>query len=299
MWRLVLALLLLGSGVLPAADPQPGPDRRVVTQRPDVVWIPAGWFIRGSDEADIAYAIELCQRDRLPSCPADLFLEEAPQERVWVSAYGIDRTEVTNAAWRRCVAANRCPPTRINGASPGVARRVGLPAHPASGITWAEAQAYCEWVGGRLPTEAEWERAGRGHDDRRFPWGNHYNPRLANHGQPGHHGALSVVLPGRPDGADGFRYAAPVGSFPSAASPFGLVDMAGNVWEWTADGYDPEAYVDSPRVDPRGPRQQGLRVVRGGSWRHPAYTLRVTNRAAMAEGDAEPDVGFRCAYDPP
>ncbi len=297
MWRAIGALVLLAGGALPPLGPAPGPDRRVVTERADIVWIPAGWFVRGSDEADIRFAVELCREEGLPACPAELFVEEAPQDRVYVSAYGIDRTEVTHAAWTRCVAANACPPARINSSSAEVARRVGGPRHPVAGVTWAEAQAFCEWRGGRLPTEAEWERAARGHDDRRFPWGMRYNPRLANHGQPARAFDVRALYVGRPDGSDGHRWAAPVGSYPASASPYGLLDMAGNVWEWVLDAYDPEAYVDGPRVDPRGPARAGLRVVRGGSWNRPAFTLRVANRAALAEGESQPDVGLRCAFD--
>lgn len=300
MWRVLATTLLLFGGGLPTLHPQPPPDQRLVVQRPDVVWIPGDWFLRGSDEEDIDFAVELCRAgegEGLPGgCPAELFIVEAPQERIWISTYGIDRTEVTHAAWRRCVAANACPPSRVNAANEVAARRLGLPAHPVSGVTWDEARTFCEWVGGRLPTEAEWERAARGHDGRHFPWGNVYNPRLANHGGPAHDPRLLRF--GRPDGQDGFRYAAPVGSYPDAVSPYGLVDMAGNVWEWTADLYDPEAYIDAVRVDPQGAREGGQRVVRGGSWFEPAFALRTTHRAAVAQGDAAPDLGFRCAYDP-
>jgi formylglycine-generating enzyme required for sulfatase activity len=289
MWRMLPVIALWVGGALPAPDAQPGPDARVTVQRPDVVWIPGGWFLRGSDEADILYAVDLCrERGGHPfACRPDAFVDEAPRERVWVSAFGIDRTEVTFAAWRRCVGANACAPTRINNGSEAARNRLAQPSHPVAGVTWDEARRYCEWVSGRLPTEAEWERAARGHDGRRFPWGNYYNARLANHGRPD----------GGVDGGDGFRWAAPVGSFPSAASPYGILDAAGNVWEWTADVYEPEAYMDGTRVDPAREGGGGFRVIRGGSWAQPPFRLRAADREAVPEGEAMPDVGFRCAYD--
>lgn len=264
------------SGDLRAARPEP----------PDVVWISGAWFPRGSTPEDVAYAEALCARD-LPAetvrrrCPPARFESEMPAGRVWVSSFGIDRTEVTVAAWERCVLANRCPPSRVPVADP----RVSTPAHPVAGVRWSEARDYCRFAGGRLPTEAEWERAARGLSSRRrWPWGRFYHPRLANHG-----GGL------REDGVDGFRYAAPVGSFPDGASPHGLLDMAGNVWEWTEDRFDPESHA-SGRVDPVGAASGAERVLRGGSWQSDAVALRVTARVGVPEGLASVDVGFRCAY---
>jgi len=162
------------------------------------------------------------------------------------------------------------------------------PSHPVAGVTFAEAAAYCAFAGGRLPTEAEWERAARGDapEGRRFPWGDPYGSRLTNHGQ----GIAS------PDGVDGHRYAAPVASYPDGASPFGLYDMAGNVWEWTVDRFRPRAYESGTSVDPVGDGLGSERIVRGGSWRSSPVTHRVTYRAAVAETRFEPDLGFRCAY---
>jgi formylglycine-generating enzyme required for sulfatase activity len=160
---------------------------------------------------------------------------------------------------------------------------------PVTGIAFREAADYCEGVAGRLPTEAEWERAARGGDRRRFPWGRYYNERLANHGS----------ATGRSDPSDGALHSAPVGSYVDGQSPYGVRDLAGNVWEWTSDRFAADAYVSlTSRVDPTGPDTGGERVVRGGSWRSPPFTLRAANRAPMPEGDWAPDLGFRCAYDP-
>lgn len=281
-----VALLALAAGF--TTPPAPDAEHRASVAREDRVWIASGWFDQGSSPRDIGYALELCLRTRvgpLPgACQEDMFLDELPSRRTWVSAYGIDRYEVTHARYRRCVLAGACAPSRIPDDDP----RVGRPEHPVAGITWSEARAFCSFAGGRLPTEAEWERAARGSGERRFPWGRQYNPRLANHGQPGR----------RTDGIDGHRHASPVGTYRDGRSPYGLFDAAGNVWEWTADLYDPEAYALEGRIDPRGPASGGERVIRGGSWRSPPHTLRVTWRDSLGQGFSAPDLGVRCAYDP-
>ncbi|MFW5926391.1 MAG: formylglycine-generating enzyme family protein [Myxococcota bacterium] len=285
-WTLVAALLGLGaSGVAPA----PPAGTELVMRRPAVAWLPDGWFVRGSDAGDLRQALVLCLFRResvLPGgCSREDFGHERPSRRVWVSSFGIDRTEVSNADWRRCMHAGACQPPRLSDGDP----RVAAPEHPVAGVTWTEARRYCRWAGGRLPTEAEWERAARGPSGQVFPWGDAYNDRLANHGRTGH----------RPDGVDGYRHAAPVDAFGAAASPFGLLQMAGNVWEWTADRYQPDAYRTGARVDPSGPSEGADRVVRGGSWRSPPHTLRTAHRGHRVAEQAWPDVGVRCAYASP
>ena len=248
------------------------------------VWIEGGWFLRGSNDADLRVAVRLCNRETYLNeeiCSGGVMTQilaaETPQRRIYVSAFGIDRTEVTRASWQRCVDAGRCPPPRV-GAS---AALLSEPEMPVTGVDFHEAEQYCAFVGGRLPTETEWERAARGADGRRFPWGWQYNDRFANHG-----GAI-----------DGYRYLARVGSFPHGASPHGLLDMAGNVWEWTSDHYDPMSYRTGLDVDPRGAETGGERVTRGGSWRSAAHELRVGLRVPRAAGTSAPDLGLRCAYD--
>jgi len=288
--RSLLALAFL-HGVVSFAGPapEPAPDARVVVELPSIVWIPSGWFTMGSSDADIEWARSLCRNEReeqgfsTDMCEAgtpDLFADEGPARRVLTSAFGIDRTEVTQRSYARCVAAGACTPPRLSEADP----RVAGPELPVAGVTWQEAGNYCAFVRGRLPTEAEWEHAARGDRERRFPWGRLYNAHLANRGDPS--GFVS-------------RYAAPVGSYPDGASPYGLLDVAGNVHEWVQDAYVPGSYATAGRIDPQGPPPSGSRIVRGGSWESPAYELRVTNRAWFAEGRALPSIGFRCAYDGP
>jgi formylglycine-generating enzyme required for sulfatase activity len=287
------AIMALASSLRPVrADPPralASPVELRVGPRP-IVWIPDGRFVRGSGVSDLRYALTLCviTSDVLAVeslCRDEIFLEETPARMITLRGYGIDRTEVTQAAYRGCVEASRCPPPRVSASD----ARIGGAEHPVAGVTFHEAALYCDFVGGRLPTEAEWERAARGDGaaHRRFPWGRPYNARLANHGKGGE----------RPDGIDGFRYAAPVGSFPDGRSPFGLDDMAGNVWEWTADRFVAGGYAEGPTVDPRGGDASGERVVRGGSWRSSPITLRVTHRVPVPETLTAPDLGFRCAYD--
>ena len=293
MRLLVLAALCLsvGGGTDEMATVASGASTAISTlEAAPVVWIPGGWFWRGSDPDAILRARDLCLEDHGPllvhRCAGpEMFAVETPRARVWVSEFGIDRTEVSRSAYRRCSEAFVCDPSRVS----SVDVRIAAPNQPVAGVTWRDAYRYCRFVGGRLPTEAEWERAARGHDTRDFPWGVVPDGRRANHG---------LVAGGPSEHDDGYRYAAPTAAFASGVSPWGLFDVAGNVWEWTSDRWDPDAYRATRRVDPRGPETGGQRVIRGGSWRSPRFQLRVTHRRPMHESGAEPDLGFRCAYEP-
>lgn len=283
--RIALGLVLGLMVGLPLEAQGPG-----VTFEPSrVVWIDGGHFRRGSRPADLQIALSLCTRayrGRSDRCSEEIWALELPARQIYISPFGIDRTEVSNAAYGRCVAAGACSPARVSLADD----RVGRPQMPVSGVTHRQAATFCEYAGGRLPTESEWERAARGSDGRPFPWGRQWNDRLANHGAAG----------SQPDPIDGHRYAAPVGSYPAGASPLGVLDMAGNVWEWTADrgGSDSHDWESGPAVDPTGAASGGERMVRGGSWRSTPDALRVTTRIPVPEGTTAPDLGFRCAYDP-
>ncbi len=199
---------------------------------------------------------------------------EYPERPVRIDAFSLDRTEVTNAAYSACVGAGRCE------ASPYREDPVlGRPEHPVVGVSWFDAEAFCRFVGRRLPTEAEWEYAARGPDLRLWPWAGAFDPSKANTREK-----------------SSFPRTAPVGRFVDGASPFGVLDMAGNAAEWTADFFDPTWYrTQGAAVNPTGPNDGRERVVRGGSWADGSHRVRVAARVAKAPTEVDDATGFRCA----
>ena len=261
------------------------------TPGPDAILIRAGTFTMGSDEAEIANAIALCRfepgGEEEGACREDLFVHEFAPHPVYLSDYWIDRTEVTVARYRQCVAAGRCTePPYTSGAE-----RFDRPDMPVVLVSWNDASAFCAFAGGRLPTEAEWERAAKGLKGRRYPWGQVYNPLLANHGRL----TWDPLDPG-----DGFLEIAPVGSFPDGRTPDGIVDLAGNVDEWVLDYYSPE-HPRVSAVNPRGPDSGNERVIKGGSYASARPWLRGASRSRESPGVRRPTRGFRCVrpHEPP
>jgi iron(II)-dependent oxidoreductase len=197
--------------------------------------------------------------------------DNRPSHSVTLADYYMGETEVTNAQYAAFIAqTGRRPPRFWEQAEFSGERR------PVVGVTWDDANSYARWAGKRLPTEAEWEKAARGGlTDARYPWG-------AN----------------APDAARavfGGATASPALVKSTAPNGFGLYDMAGNVWEWCADFYDPGYYAVSPASDPRGPLFGTTRVVRGGSYLSDALGLEVSRRSDLAPSDANAVTGFRCA----
>jgi formylglycine-generating enzyme required for sulfatase activity len=190
----------------------------------------------------------------------------------------MDKFEVTNALYKKCVDAQKCSPPWESKTFPRSAyySNSQYANYPVIYMSWNDARAYCDWAGKRLPTEAEWEKAARGTDDRFFPWGNLFDKNLLNSTEGGK-GDITAV-----------------GTYLKGASPYGVQDMLGNVWEWVADWYDENYYRNSPVRNPSGPDSGNARVLRGGSWYN--YSGRVTTRNGSNLPNYRSDVmGFRCA----
>lgn len=291
----------------PTAPTQPSSEGEssagIVTLRvpsADAILIREGLFMMGSSAEDAQAARRLCAAEPMDKPCADMrFIEEYPAHEVFVSDYWMDRTEVTVAQYRRCVAAGSClEPPYASGSA-----RFDQPNFPVINVTWLDATNYCHWAGGRLPTEAEWERAARGTKGRRFPWGNVYNGALANHGK-----VFGEVMHNREpwivwassddeDDSDGFLEIAAVDSFRDGRTPDGFADLAGNVEEWVADYFEPQ-YPEGSFVNPRGPDQGTFRVIRGGSYIHGRHQMRTTLRRFDLPSIRRPWRGFRCVRTP-
>lgn len=221
--------------------------------------------------------------------------DERPVHSVYLDAYYIDKYEVTNSLYEVCVNDGVCDPPQET-SSRTYAPYYGNPQfaeYPVIHVNWYQAEAYCEWRGARLPTEAEWEKAARGTDQYKYPWGNSFQCRNGNFDDLMR--LDGYVIPGGPN-CDGYKDTAPVGLFDGGRSPFDIYDMAGNVWEWVADWYDGNYYSDSPDKDPQGPTSGSARVIRGGAW-DVANTknLLATRRIGYDPSTTANYLGFRCA----
>ncbi|HEY4158534.1 MAG TPA: SUMF1/EgtB/PvdO family nonheme iron enzyme [Polyangiaceae bacterium] len=249
-----------------------------------MIRIAASDFWMGSTSADILDAAALCAREPLPTyCDPQVFADEQERHRVHLSAFLLDRREVSVEDYASCVRVGRCEPVPFSAGS-----RFARPDYPATFVTWYDASAYCAFRGARLPSEAEFERAARGVTGRRFPWGDDPSMHRANHGRLG----IDVT-----DADDGYAELAPVGSFPAGRTPEGFLDLAGNAAEWVLDRYAAE-YPAVAVGDPRGPdpsQARDERVYRGGSYRDALAWLRGAAREPMPPGERRPWLGFRCA----
>jgi len=228
-----------------------------------MVLIPAGEFMMGCNEA----VDNQCEND------------EKPYHKVSLNAYYMDKHDVTVAEYRECVQAGGCK-------EPGTWKycnwqKTDRGSHPINCVDWNQATAYCQWAGKRLPTEAEWEKAARGTDGRKYPWGND---------------TASCQYAVMTEGGDGCGRNAtwPVCSKPQGNSPYGLCDMAGNVWEWVSDWYGEDYYSESPANNPNGPSSGRSRVLRGGSWSLNPQYLRASDRIGLAPLNRFSYGGFRC-----
>jgi len=228
------------------------------------IYIPAGEFLMGAAGND-------------HNADAD----EKPQHTVYLNAYWIDQTEVTNEQYARCVAENACQaPSNNSSATHDVYyNNSEFGRYPVIFVSWSDANDYCTWAGRQLPTEAQWEKAAQGGSGQIYPWGN----SQPNHDLANYESANKDV--------------SMVGTYPSGNSHYIVMDMAGNVWEWTADWYN-KTYYGSPESlnNPTGPIGGTERVKRGGSWGSAALTLRTSYRDKSNPADQFNSLGFRCVY---
>lgn len=241
----------------PPTEPPPPPTKPPQpVAPPGMVAVPPGSFVMGSDSGE-------------PN--------ERPPHPVSLDAYFIDKLEVTNAEYRRCVAAGNCTPAQSADSftHPGYRDDPAFDDFPVISVNWDQARDFCRSVDKRLPTEAEWEFAARGPENRTWPWGNQFDPNLS---------------------AANSDDVQKVGSFPRGASSFGVLDMAGNAGEWVVDTFDPNFYANAPERNPVNTAPGGERVFRGGSFANPDGKFYTTSRRYTAAPDfVEVDIGFRCA----
>lgn len=265
----VTMTMLVGLAALSAAIPSFAETRRALEAEArkngaPMVWIKDGAFMMGSQEG---------------------LSKAQPVHQVYLYAFYMDMYEVTTTRYATFLKAIGPAHSEF---VPAFWDEVQLPYdgdRPVIGVSWNAAEAYCRWAGKRLPTEAEWEKAARGTDSRRYPWGNE-DPtfKLANHNKP----------------VFGNRYSegvGPVDSYEGGKSPYGIYGMAGNVSEWVADWYNEQYYATSPESNPKGPSRGTQKVIRGGSFGDPAAGLKSASRESYFPSDKGPFVGIRCAQD--
>ncbi len=275
------------AGPLPRAAPDSPLGDSWVCGRPGAsvdcfVAVPAATFMMGAQ----------AEEPSAPGYDPQALPDESPVHEVAVSSFFITGHEIPAAAYRDCVQSGWCSGEMVNreGRFATFSQRDKIDV-PITGVSWDGAQRFCAWMGGRLPTEAEWELAARGTDGRRFPWGNEAGCATAERDQAGRWSRKMSVPP---CGSAGPRAPAEL----RGHSPYGAIGMAGNVWEWTADWYAPDAYAGHGASNPTGPSAGEARVQRGGGWSDDVAGLRSAGRQAIPPRAKLHDVGFRCVRSP-
>jgi formylglycine-generating enzyme len=243
--------------------------------------------VKGKDGAPMVLIPEGSFPMGVPHGDRDGGRDEYPRHDVFVNNFYIDKFELTNGRYLEFVKAtnHRIPQNPKNATRnlwQGDTITESLADRPVVNVDWADANAYCQWAGKRLPTEAEWEKAAKGTADRRFPWGNvEPTNKHLNFNQQW----------------IGEKTLMPVGSYELGKSPFGVYDMAGNVWEWVNDWYDAKYYEKSPAKNPSGPETGTKRVLRGSGWQNETPTVRIFTRVDSDPTIRNESTGFRCAMD--
>ena len=242
-----------------------------------MVFVPAGEFTMGSENGDN---------------------DERPAHTVYLDTFWIDQTEVTNAMYAMCVSDGECEPpnatrSRDRGSYYGDSRFDNYPVIYAS---WSDATSYCSWADRRLPTEAEWEKAASWDEKNQlkyeYPWGDDFIYSLLNFCD-----RSCAFNHTNTSWDDGYSDTSPAGNYPNGASPYGALDMVGNVWEWVSDWYDLSYYSNSHSVNPQGPESGQYRVLRGGSWFDDITVVQTFNRLLQEPSTSYYHFGFRCAMD--
>ncbi|MBI5842071.1 MAG: formylglycine-generating enzyme family protein [Chloroflexi bacterium] len=286
LFAVVLALIAL-AGCSPAPTGASTPTLGSALVSPvdgmTMVYVPEGEFKMGSEAG---------------------MTDERPLHTVFLDAFWLDQTEITNEMYGNCVGAGQCkePNSTVYFDDPAYAN------HPVASVSWVDAGNYCAWAGRRLPTEAEWEKAASwdpiANEQRVYPWGNEYDCTKGNFDDEIQLDAS--LMPDTAPNCDGFAHSSPVGSFPEGASAYGALDMGGNVWEWVNDAFievDPinasiqNYYAVSPASNPQGvdPAITDYRGMRGGSWNFTFGFGRAAYRLWYGLDDSYDGVGFRCA----
>jgi len=246
----------------PTKEPRKGATQISPLDQMVMIYIPSGSFLQGSEQN--------------PNFPPN---SENPQRKVYLDGFWIDKLLVTNRMYRACMAANYCDSAINNDTENPNFTSGGALDLPAVYINWYQAEKYCQWVGGTLPTEAQWEKAARGSGEARiYPWGDQDpNPSMLNFNN-----LLGITTIS--------------GSYPTGASPYGVLDMAGNVRQWVADWYQSDYYTVAPNRNPPGPATGTKKVLKGGGWDDPANYVRISSRLAHPPSSPGSNRGFRCVH---
>jgi len=241
----------------------------------DMILIPAGEFLMGSTEQEVIDT----WRQNDGGWEKEDYISAYPQRKIALDDFYIDKKEVSNGDYKMFVEATERPAPSL-----WDDHTLSSPNQPVVGVDWNDADAYCRWAGKRLSTETEWEKAARGTDGRIWPWGNAWDPKKDNHGKGSGYGY---------DESDGWKYTAPVGT-ELGVSPYGVLNMAGNVYEWTADDFN--AYPENDKYIQED-FEKGFKTLRGGAYDDGISEQRTSTRCGFRKDYEDVDVGFRCARD--